>query len=98
VDEATPAVIVLQQLDTRSFREISSSMEYTFDFIVFKKGSKRVYAASGYSFSGMRSKNCEVELDAGDYVVHVRPFPLKDYYWVVEFGFCRSALTRKRIR
>ncbi|CAG8710970.1 2976_t:CDS:2, partial [Acaulospora colombiana] len=62
--------IVLQQLDRRSFREISSTIKYDFDFVVFKKGSKRVYAKSAYNFFGNRSRNAEVDLEPGDYVVH----------------------------
>ncbi|PVF93390.1 cysteine proteinase [Serendipita vermifera] len=72
VDAPTPAVIVLQQLDTRSFQEISGTVSYDFDFVVFKKGSKRVYASSAYNFFGTRSRNAELNLEAGDYVVHVR--------------------------
>ncbi|PVF93386.1 cysteine proteinase [Serendipita vermifera] len=72
VDNHTPAVIVLQQLDRRSFREISSTLQYNFDFVVFKKGSKKVYAKSAYNFFGNRSRNAEVDLEPGDYVVHVR--------------------------
>jgi hypothetical protein len=72
VDDFTPAIIVLQQLDRRSFREVSSTMQYDFDFVVFKKGSKRVYAKSAYNFFGNRSRNAEVDLEPGDYVVHVR--------------------------
>jgi hypothetical protein len=74
VDAPTAAVIVLQQLDTRSFKEISGTVEYDFDFVVYKKGSKRIYASSTYNTFGSRSRNAEVDLEAGDYVVHVSKF------------------------
>ncbi|PVF93387.1 cysteine proteinase [Serendipita vermifera] len=72
VNGRTPAIIALQQLDRRSFRELSSTMQYDFDFVIFKKGLKRVYAKSTYELFGNRSRNVEVDLEPGDYVVHVR--------------------------
>jgi hypothetical protein len=64
-------VIVLQQVDNRYFNEISGSVEYDFEFVVFKKGSKEEYASSTRIMHGSRSRNVEVHLEAGDYVAHV---------------------------
>ncbi|KAG9054724.1 hypothetical protein FS842_004317 [Serendipita sp. 407] len=72
VPEDTPAVIVLQQLDTRYFQEISGYLRYSFEFVVFKKGSKEEYASSGGPARYTRSQSTEVHLEAGEYVVHVR--------------------------
>ncbi|KAG8833691.1 hypothetical protein FRC17_010223 [Serendipita sp. 399] len=68
----TPAVIVLQQLDTRYFQEISGYLRYSFEFVVFKRGSKEEYASSGGPARHTRSRSTEVHLEAGEYVVHVR--------------------------
>jgi hypothetical protein len=65
-------VIVLQQVDKRYFDEISGSVAYDFEFVVFKKGSKEEYASSTRIKRQNRSINVEVHLEAGDYVVHVR--------------------------
>lgn len=71
VPEDTPAVIVLQQVDDRYFQEVNGYLQYDFDFVLFKKGSTEVYAASNNTERWCRSQNCEVRLEAGEYVVHV---------------------------
>ncbi|KAJ4485410.1 hypothetical protein J3R30DRAFT_3696750 [Lentinula aciculospora] len=72
VPKASPAMIVLSQLDTRFFEEISGRYFWTFDFVIFKKGEKNYLAHSGPSRVWRRSVNLELNLDAGDYVAHVR--------------------------
>jgi hypothetical protein len=62
---------VLQQVDKRYFDEVSGSVSYDFEFVVFKKGSKEEYASSTRITRWCRSRNVEVHLEAGDYVVHV---------------------------
>lgn len=75
--KATAAIIVLSQLDTRYFAPISGRSYWTFDFMVFKKGEKDAVAESSHSRIYARSVNLEIDLDAGDYVVHVSTlFPL----------------------
>lgn len=64
-------MIVLQQVDKRYFDEISGYVAYDFEFVVFKKGSKEEYASSTRIKRWSRSRNVEVHLEAGDYVVHV---------------------------
>ncbi|KAJ3914411.1 hypothetical protein F5877DRAFT_50565 [Lentinula edodes] len=66
--KASPAMIVLSQLDTRFFEEISGRYFWTFEFVVFKKGEKEYLAHSGPSRVWRRSVNLEVNLEAGDYV------------------------------
>lgn len=72
VPEATPAVIVLRQLDTRYFRDISCSLLYTMEFVLFRKGSNEPLAVSPRAHAIDRSQSVEVDLKAGEYVVHVR--------------------------
>jgi hypothetical protein len=62
---------VLQQVDKRYFDEISGYVAYDFEFVFFKKGSKEEYASSTRIKRWSRSRNVEVHLEAGDYVVHV---------------------------
>ncbi|KIK66146.1 hypothetical protein GYMLUDRAFT_38663 [Collybiopsis luxurians FD-317 M1] len=66
------AMIVLSQLDTRFFEEISGRYFWTFDFVVFRKGEKDYLAHSAPSRLWCRSVNLELNLEAGDYVIHVR--------------------------
>lgn len=70
--EASPAIIVLSQLDDRYFSDLSGYSKFTLDFKLFKKGDKRVLANSSHSTFFRRSVNAELDLDAGEYVVHVR--------------------------
>lgn len=64
-------MIVLSQLDTRYYDDISGRCHWTFDFIIFKKGEKDPISESLASRMYARSVNVEVNLEAGDYVVHV---------------------------
>lgn len=64
-------ILVLSQLDYRFFEDISGRYNWTFDFIVFKKGEKEYLAHSAPSRLYCRSVNLEMDLEAGDYVVHV---------------------------
>lgn len=72
--KASTAIIVLSQMDDRYFPDLSGPSKFTLDFKLFKKGEKKVIANSSHSTFFRRSVNCEVELEAGDYVVHVRIF------------------------
>ncbi|KAG8847748.1 hypothetical protein FRB91_011448 [Serendipita sp. 411] len=72
VEKATPALIVLQRVDQRSFDDIASPLWIDFDFVVFKKGSPKQYASSIRRNRYHRGRNTEVDLEPGEYVVHVR--------------------------
>lgn len=65
-------MIVLSQLDTRYFEPISGRSNWTFDFVVFKKGNKDLITQSSVSGLYKRSVNVELDLEEGSYVVHVR--------------------------
>ncbi|KAH7333018.1 cysteine proteinase [Rhizoctonia solani] len=75
VKEDTPAIIVLSQLDDRYFSEISGYSQWTMEFVVYRKGdpASDPYANSAHTIFWRRSVNVELgNLEAGDYVVHVR--------------------------
>ncbi|KAF8662801.1 hypothetical protein AX16_001083 [Volvariella volvacea WC 439] len=72
IPAASPAVIVLSKLDERYFDPVSSICNWTFDFVIFKKGEKKPFASSTHARFYSRSVNLETHLEAGDYIVHVR--------------------------
>ncbi|CAE6435973.1 unnamed protein product [Rhizoctonia solani] len=75
VKEDTPAVIVLSQLNDRHFSEISGYSQWTLEFVVYRKGAPASdpYTSSAHTIFWRRSVNVELgNLEAGDYVVHVR--------------------------
>ncbi|QRW14156.1 calpain family cysteine protease [Ceratobasidium sp. AG-Ba] len=75
VTEDTPAVIVLSQLDDRYFSEISGYSQWTLEFVIYRKGAPadEPYASSAHTVFWRRSINVELDdLEAGEYVVHVR--------------------------
>ncbi|KAJ6606943.1 hypothetical protein B0H10DRAFT_2073937, partial [Mycena sp. CBHHK59/15] len=65
-------IIVLSQLDSRYFNDISGRSYWSFDFLLFKRGQTDPLAMSSQPRFYSRSVNLELNLDAGDYVVHVR--------------------------
>ncbi|KAJ7247339.1 cysteine proteinase [Mycena rebaudengoi] len=65
-------ILVLSQLDSRYFKDISGLWYWSFDFLLFKRGQPHPIAVSSQPRFNSRSVNLEIELDAGDYVVHVR--------------------------
>ncbi|KAJ7617828.1 cysteine proteinase [Roridomyces roridus] len=65
-------IIVLSQLDMRSYEAVAGDRDWSFDFILFKRGDKSPVATSLPAEVDSRSVNVEIQLDAGEYVVHVR--------------------------
>ncbi|KAF9464916.1 hypothetical protein BDZ94DRAFT_1215779 [Collybia nuda] len=65
-------IIVLSELDNRYFRGLEGNSIWAFDFIVYKKGEAEEIAESSKSLFNTRSVNVELELEAGEYVIHVR--------------------------
>ncbi|KAF7345636.1 Cysteine proteinase [Mycena venus] len=65
-------IIVLSQLDSRYFNDISGRSYWSFDFLLFKRGQTEPVATSSQPRFYSRSVNLELDLEAGDYVVHVR--------------------------
>ncbi|THU94561.1 cysteine proteinase [Dendrothele bispora CBS 962.96] len=74
LSQSTHAVIVLSQIDDRSFYEISGRSSWELDFVLFKAGKKQVVTESFPNQDYARSVNVEVDLEAGDYIVHVSGF------------------------
>ncbi|KAJ7068535.1 hypothetical protein C8F01DRAFT_1336566 [Mycena amicta] len=68
----TKAILVLSKLDERYFLDLSGNSCWTFEFALFKKGSKELVAQSSLTRFYLRSVNLEAHLETGDYVVHVR--------------------------
>lgn len=66
-------IIVLAQLDDRYYRSISGLSDWSLDFKLFKKGETTLLASSSHSTFYRRSVNAELELEEGEYVVHVSP-------------------------
>ncbi|KAG6915708.1 hypothetical protein DXG01_010302 [Tephrocybe rancida] len=72
IPKASSAVIVLSRLDPRYFGPLVKNVRWNFNFVVFRKGETRPIAMAESSSFSLRSINAEVDLDAGEYVVHVR--------------------------
>ncbi|KIM82630.1 hypothetical protein PILCRDRAFT_820507 [Piloderma croceum F 1598] len=72
IPEQSETILVLSQSDTRFFRSIASAAEWSFDFKLFKVGSKEVVGSSTNSRAPTRSVTLRIELSPGDYVVQVR--------------------------
>ncbi|KAF9038120.1 hypothetical protein BJ165DRAFT_1353090 [Panaeolus papilionaceus] len=68
----TEAVIVLSQIDSRYFRDVSGRANWTMDFVLVKEGEKKPIAASSHSEFYLRSVHLEANLTAGNYIVYVR--------------------------
>ncbi|KAF7325000.1 Calpain catalytic domain-containing protein [Mycena kentingensis (nom. inval.)] len=69
---ASPAILVLSKLDTRYFRELVGSVDFYLDFLVYKAGESEPMAESDHVWMASRSVTLEVDLEAGEYVVHIR--------------------------
>src|SRR5882762_3422250 len=72
VPEQTETILVLSQSDTRFFSSIASAAKWTFDFKLFKVGSKEAVGSSTHPIPLGRSVTLRTELSPGDYVVQVR--------------------------
>jgi len=71
LEKPSSTVIVLSRIDDRYFRNINGRSMWSFDFVLFKKGESDSLAESSSSRFYARSENLEINLEAGDYVVHV---------------------------
>ncbi|KAF9552247.1 cysteine proteinase [Agrocybe pediades] len=69
---STKAIIVLSQLDTRYFSDITGNVVWMMDFALVKQGEKEPIAHSVHSSFYMRNVHLEAELEAGTYLVYVR--------------------------
>ncbi|KZT25899.1 cysteine proteinase [Neolentinus lepideus HHB14362 ss-1] len=72
IPESTPAVVAVSKLDQRHFSRISGGYDHSFDFLIFKRGEQEPISRSSHDQLWRRTVTTEVELEAGEYVVHVR--------------------------
>ncbi|KAH8833437.1 hypothetical protein DL96DRAFT_1771293 [Flagelloscypha sp. PMI_526] len=74
IPEKSPAVIVLSRLDERYFTDLAVRSAWHFDLSLFKAGEPEpiIESVHGTYRGVMRSINFEVDLEPGEYVVHVR--------------------------
>ncbi|KAF8160005.1 cysteine proteinase [Crassisporium funariophilum] len=64
--------IVLSQLDTRNLKQLHGTSMWHLDFVIYKRGETECRGASTYAYLFSRSVLCELELEAGEYVVYPR--------------------------
>ncbi|CEL61272.1 hypothetical protein RSOLAG1IB_09894 [Rhizoctonia solani AG-1 IB] len=74
VEEATPAIVVLSRIDDRPFQLLSGCYVWNMDFNIFRKGDEKEDPLHSSNHTGFwrRSVNLEIDLQPGEYVVHVR--------------------------
>lgn len=68
-------ILVMSQSDDRYYKSVSSSSTWSFNFKLFKAGvpgQSRPIASSDTSYSVNRSNTMRIDLEPGEYVVHVR--------------------------
>ncbi|KAK7052858.1 hypothetical protein VNI00_004177 [Paramarasmius palmivorus] len=70
--KSSPTVLVLSQANIRYFEAISGRCAWSIDFVLFKAGQKTPIRRSSHARPESRSVNLEIELEPGEYVVHVR--------------------------
>lgn len=71
IPKPTFAIIVLAQLDSRYFKEISGYSQWSLEFMLFKKDDNEPLGVSVHGSFWGRSVNLELDLEEGDYVVQV---------------------------
>ena len=72
IPKTTETILVLAQSDKRFYSAVSSSSTWQFDFKLFKRGETDALASSAYSGAMRRSRKLAIDLEPGDYIVHVR--------------------------
>ncbi|PNH64182.1 hypothetical protein VD0002_g4406 [Verticillium dahliae] len=73
ITRAGPVVIVLSQLDDRYFRGLEGQYRFDLGFRLHRAGDGEAYVVrSEPAYRMRRSVNVELDLEAGDYEVHVR--------------------------
>lgn len=69
--EASETIIVLSVLDSRYFGDIRGPSYWNCDFEVWRLPNKELVGTSTYATFYPRSVNCELNLQAGHYIVYV---------------------------
>lgn len=73
IPERTETILVLSQLDACFFRSVSSAVEWSFNFKLFRVGSKEAMGSSTLSTMLPCSVTSRVILPLGDYVARWDP-------------------------
>jgi hypothetical protein len=89
-------MIVLSQLDTRYFRDISGRSRWSLDFVVYKQGETEAIAESLHARYFSRSVNLEIPLEAGEYVVHVGCVLRYNHKSLIRHRFALTVRTTER--
>ncbi|KAJ7155793.1 cysteine proteinase [Mycena filopes] len=96
--KSSDAIIVLSQLDSRYFLDISGRSVWSLDFVLYKQGKPEAVAESVHARFFSRSVNLEIPLEAGEYVVHVRINQQhvrdKDYFETASVNWDETKLAR----
>lgn len=65
-------ILIMSQSDDRFYKSLASSSIWSFNYMLFKAGVSTPIASSHFSYFLNRSNTLRMELEEGDYVVHVR--------------------------
>jgi hypothetical protein len=68
----TPAVFVLSQVEDRYYQDLAGPYKWSFEFVVYARDGEEPVATTMHNTFWQRSMTVEVDLEAGEYVVHVR--------------------------
>jgi hypothetical protein len=71
VKDATPAIIVLNFANTRSFKSLNGPFRWAIDYAIYKRGEDEPFRTSPADIMWTRSVSVEVELERGEYVIQV---------------------------
>jgi hypothetical protein len=72
IPKSTPVVMALSRTNKRAFADLDGPYLWTFDFKLFRRGEPQPLASSRHDVYWERSVPLEIDLDPGEYVVHVR--------------------------
>ncbi|KAL0955328.1 hypothetical protein HGRIS_004213 [Hohenbuehelia grisea] len=87
-------MIALSKLDDRYFIDLSGRYMWMLGFVIYKHGSPEIVAESHVPRFWSRSVTVEVDLEPGDYVVHVR----LDRHLLRAKGYLESQINETNMR
>jgi hypothetical protein len=77
IPKSTPVVMALSRTNKRAFADLDGPYLWTFDFKLFRRGEPQPLASSRHDVYWERSVPLEIDLEPGEYVVHVRAANLR---------------------
>ena len=69
---ASETILVLSQSDDRFYGALSGASDWSIDFKLFKRGEDEALGSMTFSYAVRRSGTLRMDLEEGEYVVHVR--------------------------